>query len=96
MLNKRHNLASHHAGKLLVHRHGFHCGGIGRAVQHIAVGQHHNHRNGLAVGNQVVENGVEFAHFEPGFLGVGGAADKVENGVFLIGILLVFGRRIDD
>ena len=82
-------------GKLLVehlvHADGSHRIGPWSAVHHIAVRHHDDHRFGLALGDEVVEDNIELTYLEPGLLGVGCTADEVEHGILLAGSLITGG-----
>ena len=65
-------------------------------MEHIAVGEDDDHRLSLALGDEVVEDSIEFTDLVPSLLGVGGAAHEVEYGVFLVGVLVVLGGGVDD
>jgi hypothetical protein len=49
----------------------------------------------MIMGNEVVEYGVGASYLEPGFFGIGGAADEVEHGVFLCWVLVVLCRGVN-
>ena len=69
----------------------------------VAVGQHNNHLLGLLVGDEVVEDIVHAAYLVIYLLRVGGAADTVEHGIFLLVAhvelhthhVVVAGRQVD-
>ena len=73
-------LAEHILSELRL-RAGIH--GLGEQLRRVAVGHDHDHLLRLLVGYQVVEDIIHTSHLIIYLLGVGGAADEVEHGIFL-------------
>ena len=67
------------------------CGLLGG----VAVGHDQDHRLGLALGDEVVEDLRGAAEVKPGVLVTGVAMEEVEDGIFLLAALLVPRRGID-
>ncbi len=93
-LHERHHALGQLAGEVGVHPGRLHRGRGRRAVHHVAVRHHDDHLLRLALGDEVVQDDVELAHLEPGLLGVGGAADQIEDRIFLVAFL-VSRRGVD-
>ena len=62
----------------------------------IAIRQHDNHLFRQFIGNEVIKNIVHTSYLIIYLLGIGSAADEIENGIFLITILHIARRQIDN
>ena len=68
----------------------------GQQLRRIAVGQYDYHLLGTFVGQQVVKDIIDAAHFIIDLLGVGSTADEVEHRILLLQVLHVTRRQIDN
>ena len=62
----------------------------------IAIRQYDNHLLGSLLSQQVVKNIVHAAYLIIDFFGIGGTADQIEYRIFLLIVLQIVGRQIDN
>ena len=97
LLYVRHQIGGEVVAEHVTHAHHalWRCG---QEFGGIAVGQHHNHLFCIAFSQEVVENVVHAAYLVIHFLGIGGAADEVEDRILLllVSLLVVGWWQIDD
>ena len=62
----------------------------------ITVRKHDNHLLGSTLSNEIIQNEVHLTHLEINFFGIGRTADKIHNRIFLLRVLIICRRCINN